>query len=85
MALCRSFSYLDCLHRQRPAKFKAFKPATLCVNAWVYLCVPIKSSFVIDLFRVDMTLTTLKKKRGKDGGCSVSICVFVTHKGRGRE
>lgn len=45
----------------------------LVVNVWVYLCFPIKSSFAIDLFRVDMSLIMLQKKKGKDGGSSISV------------
>ena len=31
---CRSYTYLGCLHLQKPERLKAFKPTTLCV----FLC-----------------------------------------------
>lgn len=54
----------------------------LCVNAWVYLCVPIKSSFAIDLFWVDMTLIEEKGAK-REVALSLFVCLWQ-RKGRGR-
>lgn len=48
----------------------------------VYLCFPIKAGFLIDLFRVNLTLIMQKRKKGDDGELYLSLCVFVSHKGR---
>ncbi len=55
----------------------------LCINACVYLCFLIKSSFVIDLFRLAETLITLKREETNvEIALSLSVCLFVSHKGR---
>lgn len=48
----------------------------LCVNAWLYLCFPIKGSFGIDLFRVGLALISVKKKW--EGSTISSFCVCGT-------